>query len=540
MLVELVVRDLGVIEEATLSLGPGMTALTGETGAGKTLVVGALALLLGGRADATMVRPGAGEAVVEGRFLTGPDRRELVLARAVAAQGRSRAWLDGRAAPVAALAEEGAALVELHGQHAHRALVEPAAQRRALDAHAGVDLAPLAAARQALRAAEAALAELGGDGQARARQLDRLRFEVEEVAAAGIEDAAEDERLAVEEERLQDLSAHREAAAFAIDALAGDAAAGGGAAEAVGVARRLLGGRPALAGISARLDGVQAELADLAAELRQVVDTWEDDPARLDAVRARRQQLRGLARRMGAEPGDLATVLARGEAAARELRALTEAEAAAKAAAAAIDDRRRELAEAEASVAAARRAGAPRLAAAVEARLRLLGMPRAQLAVSVAGEGPADDVTFELGANPGEPVLPLAKVASGGELARTMLALRLVLSEAPPTMVFDEVDAGIGGEAALTVGRALAELARHQQVVVVTHLAQVAAFADRQLVVRKAVTGARTRSEVSEVAGVEREAELARMLSGQPASDTARRHAAELLEHARRVPAPGS
>lgn len=532
MLLELVVRDLGVIEGTEVSLGPGMTALTGETGAGKTLLVGALALLLGGRADPTMVRPGADEALVEGRFV-GPDDREVVLARAVAAQGRSRAWLDGRAAPVSALAEAGAALVELHGQHAHRALVEPAAQRRALDAYGNVDLAPLAAARQALRQAEAALADLGGDRQDRARQADLLRFEVEEIAGAAIEDADEDRRLAAEEERLADLGAHRDAAAAAVAALVGDDLAGGGATDAVGGARRGLGGRPAFAELAGRLDAVQAELADVAAELRRVVDTWEDDPARLEAVRARRHRLRELCRRYGGEGGDLAAVVQRGESAARQLQAMADAEAAAVAAAAVIEERRADVAAAEAAVAAARRAAAPALGEAVARRLRDLGMPRARLAVTVDGPGPADDVAFQLGANPGEPMLPLAKVASGGELARAMLALRLVLSEAPPTMVFDEVDAGIGGEAALAVGRSLAELARHQQVLVVTHLAQVAAFADRQLSVHKTVVGQRTRSDVVAVDGPEREAELARMLSGQPGSATARRHAAELLTAAR-------
>lgn len=565
MLQELRVRDLGVIEETRLALGPGMTALTGETGAGKTLLVGALALLLGGRGDPTVVRPGADEALVEGRFVVAGDpddpehpggadgagsaAREVVLARTVAAQGRSRAWLDARAAPVAGLAEVGAALVELHGQHAHRALVEAAAQRAALDSFAGTDLGPLRAARRALRRAEEALAAAGGDRAARARQQDLLRHEIAEIDDAAVEDEHEEERLAVEEERLADLAVHRQAAAAAATALAGADIAGDGLAvvgggamrggpavdsaaalDAVGVARQLLGGRAAFDGLSGRLAAVQAELADVAADLRHVVERWEDDPAALAAARERRQRLRDLVRRYG---GDLGAVLAHAEECRRALAELLAEEAAAAAAAADVERCRAAVVAAAAAVAVTRRRAAPPLAAAVEARLGDLGMGRARLQVAVEGDGPADQVTMLLAANPGEPPLPLAKVASGGELARTMLALRLVLSEAPPTMVFDEVDAGIGGEAALAVGRALAELARHQQVLVVTHLAQVAAFADRQLSVRKREVDGRTRSEVHPVDGPEREAELARMLSGQPDSVTARRHAAELLAVAR-------
>jgi len=531
MLQELVVQDLGVIEACRVELGPGLTALTGETGAGKTLVVGALALLLGGRGDATMVRPGASEAVVEGRFLL-PDGRETTLARALGAGGRSRAWVDGRAAPVGALSERGAALVELHGQHAHRALVEPAAQRAALDRFAGIDLGPLHAARRAVREAERLLAELGGDGSERRRQLDLLRFELDEIDTAAIEDAGEDARLAEEEARLEEIGAHRQASAEALSLVVGDEV-GGGAREAVGSARRLLAGRPGLDVLAQRLAGAAAELDDIATELRQVVETWEEDPGRLDQVRARRHLLRRLCRKYG---GDLADVLAHAERLRNELAAAEAATEAAAQAAATLRELRAQVAAEEAAVAAARRQAAPQLAAAVEARLRSLALPQARLEVDVGGDGSADDVVFRLGANPGEPALALAKVASGGELARTMLALRLVLSDAPPTVVFDEVDAGVGGEAAVAVGQALADLATQQQVLVVTHLAQVAAFADQQLSVRKQVAGGRTRSMVVPVDGPAREVELARMLSGQPESTTARRHAAELLALARRSP----
>jgi DNA repair protein RecN (Recombination protein N) len=537
MLVDLVVRDLGVIEEAHLALGPGMTAVTGETGAGKTLLVGALALLLGGRGEATMVRPGAEEAVIEARFVddtdTGTDTgtgTETTLARSVGANGRSRAWVDGRAVPVSQLAEVGAGLVELHGQHAHRALVESAAQRQALDRFAGIDLAPLRRARAQVRDVERALAALGGDPAERRRQLDRLRFEHREIEDAAIAGADEDEALAVEEERLGALAAHREAAQAALAAIDGDGVVGG-AREAVAIARQLVDGRAGLTELAGRLGGLQAELEDTAAELRRVVETWEDDPEALDAVRRRRHLLRQLSRKYG---GDLAAVLAHRDEVGRMIEEMTSAEADAAHLERQLTVLREEVAAAESAVAEARRQAAPELAARVEGHLRGLAMPHARVDVEVDGDGPADEVVFCLRANPGAPALPLAKVASGGELARTMLALRLVLSSGPPTMVFDEVDAGIGGEAALAVGRALADLAVDRQVLVVTHLPQVAAHADRQLSVAKVVTGGRTTSVVTPVDGADREVELARMLSGQPDSVTARRHAAELLAAARR------
>ncbi|HET9690692.1 MAG TPA: AAA family ATPase, partial [Acidimicrobiales bacterium] len=223
MLRELRVRDLGVIDDLTVLLGPGMTALTGETGAGKTLIVEAISLLLGGRADPLLVRPGAVEAVVEGRFDgLAPDADDVVLARVVPASGRSRAYVDGRMAPLAALAEAGGALVDLHGQHAAQALFSPAAQRAALDRAGGVDLAPLAAARRRVADLDHAIAEVGGDERSRAREVDLLRFQVGEIDAAGIDDADEDDGLAAEESRLSGAEEHRAAAGAAHDALSGD------------------------------------------------------------------------------------------------------------------------------------------------------------------------------------------------------------------------------------------------------------------------------------------------------------------------------
>jgi DNA repair protein RecN (Recombination protein N) len=522
MLAELHVRDLGVIVDLHLLLGPGMTALTGETGAGKTLVVEAIELLVGGRADAVLVRPGAEEARVEGRFVSADGEAETVLARAVPRTGRSRAYVDGRLATAAELADLGKALVDLHGQHAHQSLLSPKAQRGALDQFAGVDLSALHAARDRVRVLDEALAALGGDARARAREVDLLRFQVSELAAAGLGDPDEDLVLEAEEDALADATAHREAAAAAYDALLGDR----GALDAVGAAVEAIAGRRPFAEVEGRLRSAQAELAEASADLRQAGDAIVDEPERLDQVRARRRLLRDLCQKYGETLGEVmafeaeaGTRLAELESHGVRVEALEGERQVAEAA----------VGKAAATVAATRRRAAPRLAADVEAHLRRLAMPGARLEVAVSGPGAADDVEFRLAANRGASPLPLAKVASGGELARAMLAARLVLTDAPPTLVFDEVDAGVGGEAALAVGQALAELAAGHQVLVVTHLPQVAACADHQVVVAKDDRGGQTVASARAVTGPDRVVELSRMLSGQPGSGTARHHAEELL-----------
>ncbi len=534
MLEELRVRELGVIDDVTVSFGPGMTVLTGETGAGKTLLVEALTLLLGGRADPGLVRSGAGEALVEARFgdpaATGPVDEApegLLLARAVVPGGRPRAWVDGRMVPVHVLAEAAAGRLELHGQHQHRALVRPATQRRALDHHGHVDLTELRAATARLGELTAELEALGGDARERARQADLLRYQQDEIDAAAIEDAGEDARLEAEEERLAAAGALREAAAAALEALS--EAPADSALDRMAQVSSALAGRAPLAGLDGRVRATMAELSDLAIELRAVVETWEDDPGRLDQVRARRQLLHELQRKYG---GTLEEVVAFGARVAGELAEVEARERRSAVLDAEVVAARAALDAARATVAAARRAAAPGLAGQIQATLRTLAMPSARFEVTVAGEGAADEVTFLLGANPGEPPAPLARVASGGELARTMLAVRLALTDDPGVLVFDEVDAGIGGTAAAAVGEALSALGRRSQVLVVTHLAQVAARADHHLVVRKAESGGRTRSEVTGVAGEARVVEVSRMLSGSPDSQSARAHARELLDDA--------
>ena len=540
MLHELHVVDLGIVADLSVVLGEGMTAITGETGAGKTLLVEAVELLVGGRADAGLVRDGADEARVEGRF-TDPDTGdELVLARVIPRDGRSRAYIDGSLATVAQLSETGARLVDLHGQHAHQSLLDPAVQRRALDRYAGAPaleaLATYREARAAIRECDAELAALGGDERARAREVDLLRFQTQEIAEAAIVDGDEDAALATEEALLADAVAHGEALTRAYEALEGPAL------DALGEAVAALDGRAPFAELAARVRAAQAEVSDIGHELRVQVDGVEENPERVETVRRRRQLLHDLMRKYGET---LAEVLGYGSEAAARLAELEGWEAAAAALEARRAKHEHAATKAAAALTAARTAAAEPLARGIEVHLHELAMPHAHLDVAVEPGEPSEDgtdrVTFLLAANAGESARPLAKAASGGELSRAMLAARVVLTEAPPTLVFDEVDAGIGGEAGVAVGRLLGSIGDEHQVLCVTHLAQVAAFADTQVVVEKQVvldnSGAdeersdlpRTIAAARVVIGDERVAELSRMLAGVGASAHARKHAEELL-----------
>jgi DNA repair protein RecN (Recombination protein N) len=445
--------------------------------------------------------------------------------------GRTRAYVDGRLATVTELAEVGSTLVDLHGQNAHQSLLAPVVQRRALDRFAGepalAALADLRAAREEVRHAEAELSVLGGDERARARELDLLRFQIDEIESAEVTDAGEEVTLEAEEAILADAVAHREALTEAFGAVEGPAL------DAVGRAVAAVGDRVPFADLAARLRSVQNELADLERELRLASDQVSEDPARLEQVRARRQRLRELCRKYGET---LTEVVAYAEETRRRLEELEGFETRAAELEAARSAAHGRAQQAASALSVERRRAAGPLADAVTAHLHELAMPAARLEVLVA-PGPlsddgADDVTFVLAPNPGEPPKPLAKAASGGELSRAMLALRLVLSEAPPTLVFDEVDAGIGGEAGIAVGRLLADLGARHQVLCVTHLAQVAAFADAQVVVEKREEAGRTVANATPVDAEDRVNELSRMLAGVGESTHARSHAAELLERA--------
>ena len=531
MLLELRVENLGIIAELNIMLGAGLTVITGETGAGKTLIVDALDLLGGGRADPQLVREGSAEARVEGRFEDGDD--EVVLARVVPAVGRSRGYINGRLATVTELAERGRHLVDLHGQHAHQSLLAPAEQRALLDrfvgAKAAAALTALRAAREETRRITDELATFGGDERARAREVDLLRYQVEEIGAAEIVDAGEDDRLLQEAELLADAEAHREALSGAYQQLEG------AGEDAIGAAVAALDGRAPFVALAERLRLLQAELQEAAHDVRTTEESIVADPQRLQEVQTRRALLAELKRKYGPALADVVDY-------SRETRARLEELEQHDARAAQLEAARRdaltEIGRVAKALSKLRRAAAPRLADAVTGHLRELALPAATFSIEIestadpaaVGDDGADDVTFLLAPNPGEPARPLAKAASGGELSRAMLALRVVLSEAPPTLVFDEVDAGIGGEAGAAVGRALATLGGHHQVLCVTHLPQVAAFADAHLLVAKDEVKGRTVAGAALLLDDARVNEISRMLAGIGGSAHARRHARELVD----------
>ncbi|MGA5415276.1 DNA repair protein RecN [Streptomyces pseudogriseolus] len=573
VLEEMRIRSLGVIDDAVVELSPGFTAVTGETGAGKTMVVTSLGLLLGGRADAALVRIGARNAVVEGRIAVPEgspavvraeeagaelDEGTLLVSRTVSAEGRSRAHLGGRSVPVGLLAELADDLVAVHGQSDQQGLLKLSRQRQALDRYAGyavaVPLGKYAEAYKRLRAVAAELEEITTRARERAQEADLLRFGLEEIAAVEPR-AGEDTELAEEAERLGHAEALASAAAVAHAALAGNPEdpEGVDAGTLVAGAQRALEAvrahDPALAALTDRIGEIGILLRDVAGELAGYADDLDADPLRLAAVEERRAALTALTRKYGE---DVAEVLAWAERSAARLTELEGDDERIGELTAERDALRAELGALAQELSQARAEAAERFAAAVTEELASLAMPHARVSfeirqtedpdgVEVNGRtvayGPSgvDEVELLLAPHPGAPPRPIAKGASGGELSRVMLAVEVVFAgtDPVPTYLFDEVDAGVGGKAAVEIGRRLARLAKKAQVVVVTHLPQVAAFADRQLLVEKTNDGSVTRSGVKVLEGEDRVRELSRMLAGQEDSETARAHAEELLAAAR-------
>ncbi|WP_394551705.1 DNA repair protein RecN [Agromyces sp. MMS24-JH15] len=559
MIEELGIRDLGVIAEARLPLGPGFTAVTGETGAGKTMVVTALGLLLGARADAGTIRSGAKQAWVEGRWYL-PEAREavrervadaggeieageLLLGRSVSAEGRSRAVVGGRSAPVGVLADLGDDLVVVHGQADQQRLRSAAAQREALDRFAGPDLQAVlveyGAAFSAWRADAAELADLRSAHDARAREAIELRRELDEVEGADPQ-PGEDLELAERAERLANLEDLRVAAATARELVSAEESIDD-TPDAVALVEsakrhleRVAGHDAELAPLAASLQDAVFLLADAAAGLSGYLAGLDADGAReLEAVQERRAVLGALVRRHGSldevlafrRDGGLRLVELDGD----DDR-ITELEASVAESAQRVDELATALTE-------LRRSAAERLSAAVTVELAALAMPDAELAVRVEESAEPtshgrDQVQILLRPHPGAEPRSVSRGASGGELSRVMLAIEVVIAAADPvpTFVFDEVDAGVGGAAAIEIGRRLARLAERSQVIVVTHLAQVAAFATNHLSVVKGTDGQVTASSVRQLTGGEREAEMARLLSGLADSESGIAHARELLE----------
>jgi len=527
MLVELSIENLGIIESSRLTFHDGFTALTGETGAGKTMLVEAINLVCGRRAEASVIRDGADEAHVEARFVRMGDdgEEEVILARTLHREGRSRAYINGRMATVAALSELGEELVDIHGQHAHQRLMSAAAQREALDIFGSINRSPLVSARVVVTEIDALLGALGGDEKSRAREIDLLSFQCEEIENARIVSADEDQQLSREEDVLSDVAKHQESLQRTVALLSDD----GGAVETLGEALRALSTVSSLSSLPERLAALLAEATDLAHTVREAAEGVDENPARLEEIRLRRQLLRDLMRKYGDSLADVMNFGAEARTRLDELMGYAERVAQLE------TDKAtalKALRAAQLKVGNARRAVASSLASEVEQRLRVLALPNAQVQVSVgdAASDPAgDSVVFMLAANPGSAPQPLTKVASGGELARVMLALRLVLTSEPGTMVFDEVDAGIGGAAAVAVATALRELGVHHQVFAVTHLAQVAASAHHHISVSKTVRAGKTYGSATVVTEDQRPSEVARMLSGGVADDSALTHAQDLL-----------
>jgi len=556
MLHELRVENLLLIERAELRLGPGLNALTGETGAGKTVLAHALDLLLGGKPRPGIVRPGATEAYVEGVFALPAalreelgerlpeDADELVLARRVSAEGRTRAYLGGRSATAGDLRDIGGALLSFYGQHEHRRLTLASAQLEILDGFCGPDQAErraaCAAAYAEARAAEAALEGLRARAGARDRELDLLVWELEEIENAAPSEAEEAE-LGAERERLRHLEGLRAASAGGLAGLEGDPDGGGGAAPLAAAAAASLdamrGVDPALDTLADRAQALAVEADDLAAELRRYGEGIEAGGwgRTLDEVEERLALFERLKRKHG---GSLAAVLAHAEECGRRRAELEGAEEALEAGAARLEAARAALAESAAALHAAREQAGARLADAVRERLAELAMEGAHFEVRLSprdapGPAGADEVEFLIAANPGVPAGPLRDTASGGELSRVMLALMSVAAETgATTLVFDEVDAGIGGQTARAVGERLRALAEGRQVVCITHLPQIASLADRHFTIVKDASGDTALTTVTQLEKGAVVGELVRMLGADEADKAARRHAQELLRAA--------
>lgn len=561
MIEEISIRNLGVIGEARLPLGPGFTAVTGETGAGKTMVVTALGLLLGDRAESGVIRSGSDQAVIEGRWQVEQsglvadrvrdaggdlDAGELILGRSVLLEGRSRAFVGGRSAPVTVLSEIGQNLVVVHGQSDQIRLRSATAQREALDRFAGSEFVGLLTEYQAVfsdwQAHQSELDLLVAEQDRRSREADDLRAAIAEIEAV-LPRRGEDDELAAAADRLTNLEDLRLAASEAHEALASES--GDGVADVsalLSLARRqlerVLDHDAALAPIAEGIAAASITIAELSGQLSRYLGNLDADSSReLEAVQERRSELSALVRRFGPTLDDVIDYLDSGSNRLLELdNDVTRLEALREE----VGQDRARVVELAARLSSVRTANARRLSQRVTSELGALAMPNAAVTVLVEDRpdySPTgkDSVSILLQPHAGAEPRPLGKGASGGELSRVMLAIEVVIAggDTVPTFVFDEVDAGVGGASAIEIGRRLARLSRTAQVIVVTHLAQVAAFATNHLRVVKDSNGDVTASSVEKLEGDERIAEMARLLSGLPDSDSGLAHARELLETAR-------
>ena len=561
MIEEIFIRDLGVIGEARLPLGPGFTAITGETGAGKTMVVTALGLLLGDRSDGSVLRQGAGSATVEGHWLVDPagavadrvrdaggalDDGELILGRSVSQEGRSRATVGGRATPVSVLSEIGEQLVVVHGQSDQVRLRSATAQRQALDRFAGPELAAVLDEYQATyrrwQANQSELDVLVAEHASREREAEELRIAMAEIESVDPR-PGEDVELAARADRLTNLEDLRLAAAGAHELLSSDDPVE--ARDALGLLdsarRRLERVSDHDASLEPIVEGLASAsylVADVSTQLSRYLGDLDADSGReLEVVQERRAELSEIARKFGPSLQEAIDHLVSGSA---RLLELDQDSDRIEGLSSAVETDRERVIQLAAELGAVRRRFGVQLAERVTAELAALAMPNARLSVEVTdrpdfGLSGKDAVAILLAPHSGAEPRTLGRGASGGELSRVMLAIEVVIAgnDPVPTFIFDEVDAGVGGASAIEIGRRLARLARTAQVIVVTHLAQVAAFSTNHLRVVKDSDGAVTASSVQQLAGEERIREMARLLSGLTDSESGLQHARELIDAAR-------
>jgi DNA repair protein RecN (Recombination protein N) len=556
MLHALHIENLAIIDRLEVSFESGFNALTGETGAGKSILIDALNLALGERADLSLIRAGAEKLRVNAVFElpddpdlyaqlaelgVEPEDGMLYLSREVHASGRSIARINGQPVPIGTLKAVGDCLIDLHGQHEHQSLLKPSSHLEFLDRWLGE---PALSLRQqlrqtvsALRQTERELEDLTAREREREQMLDLYRFQVDEIRKANLQ-VGEDEQLETEARRLTHAEKLIALAGNAYDALMGENSAYDQTANASRYLTEIARIDPSVGAWSEMLEGALAQIEEVAHNLRAYAESIEYDPARLEEVIERQELIKRLKRKYG---DTIEAVLQYADEAAAKLHALeTQTERRAELEA----EQTRLQAEAHTrseQLSALRREGAQRFADAVQASLRALAMERAQFVVEVRPKPldptGADSAEFLFSANPGEPPRPLSKIASGGEMSRVMLALKTVLADAAPvpTLVFDEIDAGIGGRTAHAVGEQIAQLARHFQILCVTHLPQIACRANRHLLIEKHTDGEATRVSVQPLTGEARVQEIARMLAGTP-TETARQHARELLQAALTTP----
>jgi DNA repair protein RecN (Recombination protein N) len=549
MLHALHIENLAIIDRLEVAFEAGFNALTGETGAGKSILIDALNLALGERADISLIRAGAEKLRVNAVFevpndpelhaLLGelgvePEDGLLYLSREVHTSGRSIARINGQPVPVSALKALGERLIDMHGQHEHQSLLKPSSHLEFLDRWLGEPALKLRQqvreAVSALRQTERELQEIVAREREREQMLDLYRFQVDEIRAANLQ-VGEDEQLETEARRLMYAEKLVALAGNAYDALMGEHGAYDQAASASRNLTEIARVDPSVSPWGEMLESALVQLEEVAHNLRAYAESIEYDPARLEAVIERQELIKRLKRKYG---DTIEAVLQYADEAAAKLHALetqTERRAELEAELARLQESAHALCE---QLSALRRDGAQRFANAVQTVLRTLAMERAQFTVEVRPKPMdatgADSVEFLFSANPGEPPRPLSKIASGGEMSRVMLALKTVLADAAPvpTLVFDEIDAGIGGRTAHAVGEQIAQLARHCQILCVTHLPQIACRANHHLLIEKHTDGAMTRVAVQPLTGEARVQEIARMLAGTP-TETALQHARELL-----------